>query len=59
MLHMIEHAAKQSPITAQQAASHHYPLQFLHNTAAAILDKDTGELLEYRHLMKQMDVWMT
>ncbi len=61
MLNMMEPAAKRSPFTAQQAASRCYPLQFLHDTAATILDEDTGELLEYRHLMKHpkyKDLWM-
>ena len=61
MLHMIEQAAQQSPFSTQQAASCHHPLRFLHDTAAAILDEDTGKLLEYRHLMKHpkyKDVWM-
>ncbi len=58
---MIEQAAEQSPFSAQQASSCCYPLQFLHDFASSILDKDTGELLKYRHLMKHpkyKDVWM-
>ena len=37
-----------------------HPLKFLHDAASAILDVDTGKLLEYRHLMKHpkyKDVW--
>ena len=34
-----------------QAASIKYPLQFLAELAGAVLDDDTGELLEYRHLI--------
>ncbi len=61
MLRMIEQAAKRSPFTAQQAAARCFPLQFLHDTAAAILDEDTGKFLEYHHLIKHpkyKDVWM-
>ena len=39
--------------TARQAASRALPLQFLCDYASAILDAETGELLEYRHLMKR------
>jgi hypothetical protein len=61
MLNMIEVAAQRSPFTAQQAAARHYPLKFLHKAASAILDEETGKLLEYHHLMKHpkyKDVWM-
>jgi hypothetical protein len=41
-----------APFTARQAASRKYPLQFLCNLAYAVLDNETGDLLEYHHLMK-------
>ena len=61
MLTALEVAAHRSPFTAQHAASRRYPLKFLYETASAILDEETGKLLEYRHLMKHpkyKDVWM-
>jgi len=48
------------PFTNQQAASHKYPLQFLCDFASAVLDEETGDLLEYRHLLKNpkyRDIW--
>ena len=39
--------------TAKQAASRRFPLQFLVDFAGAVLDGDTGELLEYRHLIQR------
>jgi hypothetical protein len=44
----------------QQAASRRYPLKFLYDFASAVLDDETGDLLEYRHLLrhpKYRDVW--
>ena len=38
--------------TAKQAAARKYPLQFIADFAGAVLDGKTGELFEYRHLMK-------
>lgn len=38
--------------TPKQAASGTYPLIFLFNFAGSILDTETGELLEYTHLIK-------
>ena len=50
-----------APFNARQAASRKYPLQFLCDLAYAILEQDeTGDLLEYCHLMKHpkyKDVW--
>jgi hypothetical protein len=43
---------KTAPFNPQQAASQKYPLQFLCNFANAVLDDETGDLLEYRHLIK-------
>ena len=36
----------------KNTAGRKYPLQFLHEYANAVLDAETGELLEYRHLIK-------
>ncbi len=47
-------------ITARQTASRKYPLAFLCDLAAAVLDGETGEMLEFRHLMKSekyREVW--
>jgi hypothetical protein len=38
--------------TVAQAASCKYPIQFLCDFANAVLDDDTGDLLEYPHLIK-------
>ncbi len=46
--------------TNQQAASHKYPLQFLCDFANAFLDDETGNLMEYQHLLKHpkyKEVW--
>ena len=61
MLTALEVEAHRSPFTAQHAASRRFPLKFLHEAASAILDEETGKLLEYHHLMKHpkyKDVWM-
>ena len=42
--------------TASQAARRQFPLHFLVDLAAAVLDEETGELLEYRHLIKKPKV---
>ena len=47
-------------VSARRVASRHYPLQFLCDLANAVLDGDTGEMLEYRHLItrpKYKEVW--
>ena len=43
---------REKPFTNQQAAARKYPLQFLCDFASSVLDDETGELLEYRHLIK-------
>ena len=48
----MEMAPRMAQVTARQAASRKYPLEFLCEYANAVLDKETGELLEYRHLIK-------
>jgi len=48
------------PLTAHQAASRTYSQQFIYNWAHPVLDNDTGNLLEYRHLIKHpkyRDIW--
>ncbi len=48
------------PFTNKQATTRKFPLQFLCNFASAILDNETGDLLEYCHLLKHLkykDVW--
>ncbi len=60
MLHMMEIPGYKTPFAPKQAASRTYPLQFLCDFASAVLDDDTGELLEYRHLIKHpkhKDTW--
>ena len=37
----------------KQLASRKFPIQFLCDFAAAVLDSETGEMLEYRHLIKR------
>ncbi len=46
--------------TAKQASSRKYPLQFLCDFAYSVLNDETGDLLEYWHLLKHpkyKDVW--
>jgi hypothetical protein len=60
MLHMMEIPGHKAPFTPQQAMSQTFPLQFLCDFAYAVLDNDTGNLLEYRHLIKHpkyKDTW--
>jgi hypothetical protein len=60
IFHMMEIPGYKQPFTAAQAASRTYPLQFLCNFAFAVLNDDTNDLLEYRHLMKHpkyKDTW--
>jgi hypothetical protein len=58
LLHTIEMST--SRIDPRQAASGKYPMQLLCEMAGAVLDSKTGELLEYRHLIKRpeyQEVW--
>ena len=58
MLHMIEVPGYTAPFTPSQASCCKYPLQFL--CAYAVLANDTGDLLEYRYLIKHpkhKDIW--
>ena len=40
-------------INPRQAASRKYPMKLLCEMAGAVLDADTGDLLEYRHLIRR------
>ena len=60
ILQCMEIPGYKAPFTPQQAAARKYPLQFLCDLAYAVMDDETGDLLEYRHLMKHpkyKDVW--
>jgi hypothetical protein len=60
MLHMMETPGYTAPFSPRQAASRTFPLQFLCDLAYSVLDDDTGDLLEYRHLIKHpkyKDTW--
>jgi hypothetical protein len=60
MLHMIEIPGYTAPFTPAQASCRKYPLQFLCDFAYTVLNDDTGDLLEYRHLIKHpkhKDIW--
>ncbi len=46
MLHMMEIPGYMTPFSPRQAASQTFPLQFLCDLAYAVLDNDTGDLLE-------------
>ena len=52
MIHMMDIPGYTTPFSPRQAASQTFPLQFLCDLAYAVLDDDTGDLLEYRHLIK-------
>jgi len=61
LLH-IANAGREAKVTAKSAASKKYPIQFLCDYAGAVLDGETGELLEYRHLItrpKYKQAWGT
>ena len=60
LFHVMDSPGRTKPFSNQQAASCKYPLQFLCDFAAAVLDNETGDLLEYRHLLrhpKYRDTW--
>jgi hypothetical protein len=47
-------------ITPKQLAGRRFPMQFLCEVAGAVMDEETGDMLEYRHLMKipkYRDTW--
>jgi hypothetical protein len=51
LLHMVDVPTPTQPFTTQQAASRKFLLQFLCNFASAVLNNETGDLLEYCHLL--------
>jgi hypothetical protein len=58
--HLAESPLLPQPFVNQQATAHRYPPWFLSGFAQAVLDDETGDLLEYRHLLKHpkyKDVW--
>ena len=62
LFHMMDTPSLVQPFTNKQAAARKYPLQlqFLCDFTNAVLDDETGDLLEYRHLLKHpkyRDVW--
>jgi hypothetical protein len=60
LFHIMDVPTCTQPFTNQQAASCKFPLKFLCNFASAVLDNETGDLLEYCHLLKHpkyKDVW--
>jgi hypothetical protein len=60
LFHMMDIPGFTKPFSNQQAASRKYPLKFQCDFASAVLDNKTGDLLEYRHLLrhpKYRDVW--
>jgi hypothetical protein len=60
LFHMMDIPGHTKPFSNQQAASRKYPLQFLCDFATAVLDDETGDLVEYRHLLrhpKYRDTW--
>jgi hypothetical protein len=60
LFHLMDTPGLPRPFTNQQATSLKYPLQFLCDFANAVLDDETSDLLEYRHLLKHpvyKEVW--
>mgnify|MGYP007089473653 CR=1 FL=1 len=51
-LQAIEISGRGAKLTARSTAARKYPLEFLCEYANAVLDGETGELLQYRHLIK-------
>jgi hypothetical protein len=60
LFHMMDIPGLTKPFSNQQAASCKYPLKFLCYFASAVLNDETGDLLEYRHILrhpKYRDIW--
>jgi hypothetical protein len=60
LFHLMDTPGLPRLFTNQQAASRKYPIQFLCDFANAVLDDETGDLLEYQHLLKHpkyKEVW--
>jgi hypothetical protein len=50
----------QSKLTPKQLSSRKFPLEFLCEFANAVMDEETGDMLEYRQLLKRpkyRDIW--
>ena len=57
MLSMLDVTGGANP---QKLASRQFPITFLYEVAGAVLDEETGDMLEYRHLVKNpkyRDIW--
>jgi len=52
LYHMMDVPGITMPFTNQQAATRRYPVAFIRDFASAVLDEETGNLLEYHHLLK-------
>ena len=60
LYHMMDTPCITKPFTNRQAAARRYPVAFIRDFASAVLDEETGNLLEYRHLLKHpkyKDIW--
>ncbi len=60
LFHMMDIPGLTKPSSNQQAAARKYPLQFLCDFVSAVLNDETGNLLEYHHLLKHpkyKDIW--
>ncbi len=60
LFHLMDSPFIPQQFTSKQASSRKYPLKFLCDFACLVLDVKTGNLLEYRHLLKHpkyKDVW--
>ncbi len=51
-LQAMEVSGRGAKLTAQSTAARNYPLEFLCDYANDVLDGETGELLQYRYLIK-------
>jgi len=49
---MMEFPGITTTVNPQMAASQKYSIQILCNYANAVIDNETGEIMEYRHLLK-------
>ncbi len=60
LFHLMDTPELPRLFTSKQAVSCRYSLQFLCDFANAVLDDETGNLLEYQHLLKHpkhKEVW--
>ena len=49
LMHVAEISGGARGIMAKNASARKFPLQFIRDYAAAVLDHETGEMLEYHH----------